>query len=204
MNDQAAKDMSSQRLAYLREHIVPYVRRHLDQRDLRSAMLLVAQYWADEADDAVHGELAWSRLPEPDLEAALRSLDDWEEEAKDPTNLGPGLSQREVEESSYLPWDDNGETIPLFAQYCTEDCDQEMTTSEAYSPCVLFQKLSCEACHGALHLVENTQNLGCKGCGAMYDGPAGRHLYEADGLFFAIVGENQRPWLEGVPPVDYE
>src|SRR5262249_10659708 len=51
------------RRQYIREHLLPVVSRHFQTYEtLQSAMLCVAQYWADEADDAVHSALIVSEL----------------------------------------------------------------------------------------------------------------------------------------------
>ena len=42
---------------------------------LQSVTLLVAQYWSDEADDAVHGEMIYSELDTPDLDAIRANPD---------------------------------------------------------------------------------------------------------------------------------
>ena len=39
--------------------------------DMQSAVLLVAQYWNDEADDAVHAQICYSLSPNPDIDAYL-------------------------------------------------------------------------------------------------------------------------------------
>jgi uncharacterized protein (TIGR02996 family) len=57
------------RRQFVREHLLPLVARYFaDYEHLQSAMLCVAQYWADEADDAVHATLIVSELLEPTLE----------------------------------------------------------------------------------------------------------------------------------------
>jgi hypothetical protein len=58
----------------LREDIAPVIRSAFHAHPaLRSATLLVAQYWCDEADDAVHCDLIFSELDTPDTEAAYRA-----------------------------------------------------------------------------------------------------------------------------------
>jgi uncharacterized protein (TIGR02996 family) len=61
------------RRQYIRTELLPFLSRHFQTYGLlRSAMLCVAQYWDDEADDAVHGELIVSELFEPTLEGVGR------------------------------------------------------------------------------------------------------------------------------------
>jgi hypothetical protein len=106
---------------------------------LKSAGMLVAQYWCDEADDAVHHALIYSVLETPDFQTAL-SVD---YENPDNVNLPDLPSNNEIdwmEHHDFIPWDDNGIAIPAFAAYCRENCHQEMTTEEAYSLFAIFRK----------------------------------------------------------------
>jgi len=169
----AAADASARRAAFIRDALVPYFRQHLRKQGLRSALLLVAQYWADEADDAVHYEIIWSKLDEPDVAAGLAALDHEDGEGRDRTNLdgrpqGIGLvanysAKNPAQWGLIEGWDENLGAIPLFAQYCLEDCHQEMLVSEAYAPCLRFRLID-------------------------------------DQVEYELVGENRRPWLEGVVP----
>jgi hypothetical protein len=106
---------------------------------LKSAGLLVAQYWCDEASDAVHSLMYYSVLETPDFQAAI-SL---EYDQNDMINLpdlpsNAGINWCGVEEM--IQWDENGIAIPAFAAYCRENCHQEMTTEEAYSLFAIFRK----------------------------------------------------------------
>lgn len=165
---EAARDMTDFRDGFIKDEVVPEVAGVFKRHSLTSAYLLVSQFWADEADDAVHATMLWSRLPKPDLKAGLESLDEWDEESKDLVNLADPPNRLCADGQhgvhDYLEcWDENLAMIPLFAQYCTEGCDQEMKFSEAYVPCLLF-------------------------------------VLAGDKITYSIVGENVRPWLEGVTP----
>jgi hypothetical protein len=51
--------------------ILPLVKANFDKHPkLNSAVMLVAQYWDDEANDAVHERIIYSRLDTLNLEAA--------------------------------------------------------------------------------------------------------------------------------------
>jgi hypothetical protein len=125
--------------------IVPKIKVVFDKYpQLRSAMLLVAQYWDDEADDAVHYEIVFSVLPTPALGIKLVENDDYDE--YDPVNL-PGLpslyrisseAYHKVEDEEYA-WRDNGNAVATFAAYCKEGCHQEMDYLEAYTPYAVFR-----------------------------------------------------------------
>ncbi|WP_019500815.1 hypothetical protein [Pseudanabaena sp. PCC 6802] len=111
---------------------------------LNSAMFLVAQYWADEASDAVHYQLLLSVLSTP----VIPEEDDLD---SDPVNL-PGLqnswelldSLDEDEDELGFYWNDNGDAIAAFAAFCKEDAHQEMDGLEAYSPYAVFRRKESE------------------------------------------------------------
>jgi hypothetical protein len=118
--------------------LVPYVARVFERFDhLRSAAFCVAQFWCDEALDAVHYEWVFSELGTPDVPAGLE-----DEEVEDPVNLPSG--QLDWGANRYPPllanWDANSSFIPLFAAFCKEDCDQEMDPSESFVPYALFTR----------------------------------------------------------------
>jgi hypothetical protein len=138
---------------------------------IRSAMLLVAQYYGDEALDAVHCEMIYSVLPSPAWGCDLLSTD---YDDLDPVNL-PGLpslseindSIREdfykLEDRKYY-WEHNGNAIPTFAAYCKEGSHQEMNYLEAYSPYAVFR-------------------------------------WKDEEIEIEVVGNMLRPWLDGMRPL---
>lgn len=64
-------EAAQRRFKLLDESFVPLIRRAFRKHpQLQSAVMLVAQYWCDEAEDAVHCELLFSQLPTPDIAAA--------------------------------------------------------------------------------------------------------------------------------------
>src|SRR6185369_11239674 len=96
---------------------------------LQSAMLCVAQYWADEANDAVHGMLIVSELFEPTLEGVDGGDD---ESAVDPNIPNTHIPQKYSKGSSSdislwehgARFDDNNGAIPLWAPFAPEEGDQ--------------------------------------------------------------------------------
>jgi hypothetical protein len=113
---------------------------------LQSIALLVAQYWDDEANDAVHEHTIFSVLETPDLEAAFKAE---EENKSDRLNLQDltdvfelenvwWAADKLVEETSY--WDDNATAIPAFAAFCQEGAHQGMSTREAYTPYAILRR----------------------------------------------------------------
>jgi uncharacterized protein (TIGR02996 family) len=133
------------RRQYLRTQLLPVVSQYFTTYDrLQSAMLCVAQYWADEADDAVHGLLIVSELLEPILEGVS-----WRE---DESNGDPNLPNTHIKpkygegSSSAVDlwgahWDDNSGAIPLWAAFAPEEGSQEYEYfSEVYAPAVMFYR----------------------------------------------------------------
>ncbi|MBU8894050.1 hypothetical protein KRR26_00465 [Corallococcus sp. M34] len=134
---------SPAKAAALREHLLkaqvePVVLDHFQRHPhLRSAALLVAQYWNDEADDAVHHRLLFSELETPDTDAAFR------DQENDGVNFAtpPGEERWEAEAQRYVfSWPDNREAIPLFAAFTREDCHQDMTPLESFTPYAIFRR----------------------------------------------------------------
>ena len=65
------------REAIVKNYVKPIVKKALKKyHQLNSAVLLVAQYWNDEANDAVHNRLFFSVLRTPDIDAVFRSYED--------------------------------------------------------------------------------------------------------------------------------
>lgn len=140
---------------------------------LKSATICVAQYWDDEAEDAVHYRIVYSVLYTPDIESATKAQGECSE---DVVNL-PGISNEDGEipnEIYYLPvkdgeevycWLDNGDAIPAFAAFCKEECHQDMIGLEAYSPYAILRRL------------------------------------DNDNIEVEVIGKMLRPWLDGMKPV---
>jgi hypothetical protein len=163
-------------------HILPQVKRVFAKYEqIQSAMIVVAQYWCDEASDAVHYQLIPSVLPTPAFPVKLVEID---YDSYDQVNL-PELPtyydilesidrdlETEAEEFLDPYWEENGEAIPAFAAFCKEDCDQEMDRFEAYTPYAVFKR----------KLTENNETE----------------------IEMEVVGEMLRPWLDGVRPEEWE
>lgn len=138
----AAKYTPSQtaalREAMLRDHVEPLIQSMFDRHTrLQSAMLLVAQYWNDEAEDAVHYELIYSERETPDVEAAT-DLD-----RQDDVNFAIPPSEAtwdELRDAFIDGWHENTDAIPLFAAFTREAGDQERDVTENYEPYALFRR----------------------------------------------------------------
>lgn len=134
------------RREFLRKYLLPCVTNYFRKHEhLRSAMLCVAQYWADEADDAVHENLIVSELSEPTMDGARNGYE--EDERPDP-NVPNTLIKREYGErygshvdTPGVPWDDNSGAIPLWAAFAPEGGSQDQgDLSESYAPAVMFYR----------------------------------------------------------------
>lgn len=104
----------------------------------QSMLLGVAQYWADEADDAVHYDLVASERPLPlwphYCEETAWDQDDFE-------NV-PGEVCWNCGELGYLgAWDDNGSSITAFESFCHEVGSQEEPSAHNYLPFAVARKV---------------------------------------------------------------
>ncbi len=154
---------SKEEAAELREkiinsEIVPQVKLVFSRYpQIRSAILLVAQYWNDEAYDEVHYQMTFSVLPTPAWEIGIEKCYE-----HDPINL-PGLPELdevyerfgedfdEFKNGEYC-WGNEEDTIPAFAAYCKEGSHQDMDYREAYSPYAVFRRKEEEV---EIEVVEN-------------------------------------------------
>lgn len=113
---------------------------------LQSAALFVAQYWNDEAADAVQLHMISSQLETPDLTSAfvVEESENWDEH--DPINLPEeGEDSWGMWRELYLTWDANGSAISMFAAYCAEGGDQCAGLREVYRPYAIVRRdSSCE------------------------------------------------------------
>ena len=133
-------ELDAQRLAYLDHTVFKGVREFFKiHPQLQSATVMVAQYWNDEATDAVHTEVIVSVLQTPDLDAffASQGYDDASNDyLKDATNTPFEYDGFDL----YMKtrWDSNGVAVPLFAAFCTASGSQENSVEENFRPyCIL-------------------------------------------------------------------
>jgi uncharacterized protein (TIGR02996 family) len=104
----------------------------------RSVMFGVAQYWADEADDAVHYDVCASERTMP-LWPHRCDQTVWDDGGYENVpgeacmNCGEGIG--------YLGmWDDNGAAIGAFEAYCHEAGSQEESSANNYLPYAVARK----------------------------------------------------------------
>lgn len=200
MNDKIIRkyepeEAAAERLKYIHKAIVPPVESvFADYPKLKSAVLMVSQFWCDEAFDAVHGHIVYSLSHEPDLDRHRREIDrlasvddgfdadDYEsldneqyayahfiEGPKTVAALGEAASEITKWDGQEIykhwrNWDSNDDAIPLFAAYCTEGGHQGGGKLEFSSPCAILRR-------GENNIVE-----------------------------IDILGDMARPWMDGVQP----
>ncbi len=168
-----ARQTAALRHEWTRDELLPALRAVFARLPaLRSAYVLVAQYWNDEADDAVHCAVVVSELEVPDLAAAGRAYD--EPDDGDPENL-PTLHSLELWDYSYtastlepyhlkIRWNENNDAISLWAAYTLEGGHQNSSGLAAYAPALLVVR-------------------------------------DGDDLVVREDGPMRRPWLDGVRPL---
>lgn len=121
---------------YMKLHVLPMAKRAFGaDAELQSIVVVVGQYWSDEADDAVHVDVVPSTSSKPEWPACVEDetffyVEDGWWELNDRGEQLVGWRSREG-----LPQlDDNSSAITAFAAYCQEDCDQEMRIQESHTP----------------------------------------------------------------------
>lgn len=150
---------SKEEAAKWRESIIencenPIVKKVFDKYpQLKSAMFLVAQYFDDEASDAVHTWQFFSVLETPDIEAFFEAI--LHSQGMDQINLpelshlilmhaqqsiGNEIRDRSQMAESSFDWDIYWKMIPAFAAFCKEGCHHDMMPSESYSPYAILRR----------------------------------------------------------------
>lgn len=108
---------------YIRWRFVPLAAELLRRDGVGSVTLAFAQFWNDEAHDAVHDGFFVSPSPTPGW--PLEEVD-WDML----TEAYLALNGRDHDEF----YGDNYDLIHAFAAYCKPGCHQEMSSEEAYLP----------------------------------------------------------------------
>jgi hypothetical protein len=124
----SAEEAARGRAAMIDQVVVPFVAAELARSPAtRSAMLLIAQYWNDNADDEVHGHIVFSTEAVPDP-AQVRYV-------------SPSERRTQPHYRSYLDgWNGLGEAISLFAAFAPEGADQNMELCERSAPYAIFTR----------------------------------------------------------------
>ena len=189
------EEAATKRLEFIQRSIVPPVKAvFADFPDIKSAVLMVSQFWCDEAYDAVHGNLVYSLSAEPDLDRHRREIErlavaearfeaddyeslDNEEYAYSNFIEGPeavaalGEAAKEITNwdgkkayQYWQDWDSNDGAIPLFAAFCMEGGHQEGGELEFSLPCAILRRAA------------------------------------GNDVTVEVLGTMARPWMDGVQP----
>lgn len=196
----------------IQEQIVPVIERAFNTHPtLRSATLLVAQYWCDEANDAVHCDLVFSELDTPDTAAAYAARlrryeqEEWMEPQR--SEAGPSgwarwfpwlrkaepsvIAVRDVPRGSALKSDRTN----LPSGIDEEALEREFTWNVGWDsngePISLFAAFCLEDCHQEMDV------------GEAYS-PYAIFRRQNERVAVETVGVMTRPWLDGVKPEDGE
>ncbi|AVP99264.1 hypothetical protein C7S18_19765 [Ahniella affigens] len=182
----------------IHDDIVPTVRRAFDAYPaLQSATLLVAQFWCDEATDAVHHDLIFSELDTPNVEAGYRAR---LERYNGPVQAPPARSGWRA----WFPWlggpktpetpttfPPSRDTINLPSQIDEELLQHEFTHRIPWDsngePISLFAAFCKEDCHQEMDDCETYT-------------PYAVFRRQSEQVTVEIVGVMVRPWLDGVKP----
>lgn len=134
------------RHAFMTLHALPLARQVFEaDPEASSLVIAVAQYWCDEADDAVHIEAVpctsanptWPQCLDDSPFIHVESADGelWHELSP----RGAALAGWEVRMG--LPQlDENTNAITAFGAYCIEGSHQEMSMAEAYRPYAILRR----------------------------------------------------------------
>ena len=165
------------RKSMISDFVIPYLKVIFNEYgEFKSAAFMVAQYWDDEARDAVHCDFIFSVQARPDISASIayhKALNN--ENYKylcDDINCpnytySRFMDMTEIADDLLYLWPDNTEAIPAFSAFTREGGDQCADLHENYSPYAFFSKK------------------------------------ESGEITYEVVGEMHRPWLDGVYP-DWE
>lgn len=143
------------RRIFVRTQLLPVVRKYFEQYPrLQSAALCVAQYWNDEADDAVHAQLVVSEFDEPSLKC--REFSDDPDPNVPSTFIKSDYSEQSCSIISLwdngIRWSSNNGAIPLWAAFAPEHGSQEYERLEdVYLPAVMFHR------HGGYEILPMTR-----------------------------------------------
>ena len=131
-----------------------------------SLMLGVAQYWADEADDAVHYELCASERALP-LWPHVCDQTAWDEDGYE--NVPGEACSNCGDNFGYMGmWDDNGAAIGAFEAYCHEGGSQDEAPANNYLPYAVARRAGDDV---AIEIIGRLQRPGNESDDTRIDDP---------------------------------
>jgi hypothetical protein len=103
----------------LREQVLPWARAHFAKfPEVRSILIGVSQYWADEANDAVHESEVFS--PEETPHWPHRCYSGYGDDGPRPAGYEDRCSGCGARDEYITGWNDNWDAIPAFEMFCHE------------------------------------------------------------------------------------
>ncbi len=169
------EETSELREQYLQEKVHPVIKKLMETfPKINMVLFQVAQYWCDEAEDAVHCALVASdkfELSQAEIAESWQDGHFIEEETNEDFGIACLLNYLpqenipkaiELYQTIQIPdWDENEDMIPLFAAYTNEGYFQDDDPINKYRSCAIFRR-------------------------------------SASNIEMQVVSEQSRPWLEGV------
>ena len=143
----SGKTSAELRRKFIASHFVPLAAAAFKRdAEVHSIVMVVGQFWCDEAWDAVHIEMIPTAEREPQWpdclnDARFFTVGDGYEEGTERTERLVGYTVSR----DYPNLDNNTDSITAFAAYCQEGCDQEMAISEAYVPYAIARRANTSA-----------------------------------------------------------
>lgn len=169
---------------------------------LQSAVMQVAQYWCDEAEDAVHFEVLFSRLPTPDILAAnaerevLREMERYDYDAPPKERIWHRWFPSLRPEPQRTPQQIEAQRQSLHGVNLPADLDPEILERE------FCWEIPWDSNDEAIALFAGFCLEGCDqemAPGEAYS-PYAYFRRQGNVVAVEVVGEMRRPWLDGVLP----
>lgn len=194
----------------IREQVMPTIMRAFDSFPaLQSATLLVAQFWCDEAIDAVHCDLIFSELNTPDVGAAyLARRLRYDSYGSEPTIETQPAAVQQSGWRKWLPWFGEAKSAKMFSvipsatapnrdtvnlpsgiddEQLEDEFVDELPWDSNGDPISLFAAFCLEGCHQDMEEDETYT-------------PYAVFRRENGNISISVVGVMTRPWLDGVNP----
>ena len=137
------EEAQAKRVEFVETKLIPTLRKQGYLKEGTSAVMFVAQYWNDEANDAVHFRVSisktsktpkgFSRLPEFDRDDPAASLSEYDLRRDQKTG------KIDYTDDSGFTWDSNGQAITLWCAFAEGGHTQDSEYSDAYRSAVTIE-----------------------------------------------------------------
>jgi len=139
----STQEAAKLRTIFIRNEVVPMIKSVFEKFPrIKAVVFLTAQYWDDEADDAVHPLFLLCKNENPDLDL-------WFEHPYDNSDFlfMDETVDKNLEEMFDVfrwhgpgGWQENYDSIPLFAAFCKEGAWQDEDYADSYLPYAIFRR----------------------------------------------------------------